>query len=46
VPQDDPPPIEFDGVTKRFGRHTILDGPGFTVPQGSVVGLPGPNDLT
>lgn len=38
-----PPPIEFDGLVKRFGRRTVIDDLSFTVPQGSVVGLLGPN---
>ena len=37
------PPIEFEGLVKRFGRRTVLDGLSFTVPAGSVVGLLGPN---
>ena len=37
------PPIEFDGLVKRFGRRTVLDGLTFSVPAGSVVGLLGPN---
>lgn len=36
-------PIEFVGVTKAFGRKTVLDNVSFTVPEGSVVGLLGPN---
>src|SRR5688500_8494139 len=38
-----PPPIEFDGLVKRFGKRTVLDGLSFHVPAGSVVGLLGPN---
>lgn len=37
------PPIEFDGLVKRFGKRTVLDGLSFRVPAGSVVGLLGPN---
>jgi ABC-type multidrug transport system ATPase subunit len=37
------PPIEFDGLVKRFGHRTVLDGLTFDVPAGSVVGLLGPN---
>ena len=37
------PPIEFDGLVKRFGKRTVLDGLSFHVPAGSVVGLLGPN---
>ncbi len=39
----DAPPIEFDGLVKRFGKRTVLDGLTFDVPAGSVVGLLGPN---
>jgi ABC-2 type transport system ATP-binding protein len=35
--------IEFDGVTKRFGKRTAVDALSFAVPEGSVVGLLGPN---
>lgn len=38
-----PAVIEFNGVSKRFGRRTVLNDLTFTVPQGSVVGLLGPN---
>jgi ABC-2 type transport system ATP-binding protein len=37
------PPIEFEGLVKRFGTRTVLDDLSFTVPEGSVVGLLGPN---
>jgi ABC-type multidrug transport system ATPase subunit len=37
------PPIEFDGLIKRFGKRTVLDELSFHVPAGSVVGLLGPN---
>lgn len=36
-------PIEFEGVTKRFGQRTVLDDLTFSVPEGTVVGLLGPN---
>ena len=36
-------PIEFEGVTKRFGSRTVLQDLTFSVPEGSVVGLLGPN---
>ena len=42
-PGADAPPIEFDGLVKRFGRRTVLNGLSFTVPAGTVVGLLGPN---
>ena len=43
TPGADAPPIEFDGLVKRFGRRTVLNGLSFTVPAGTVVGLLGPN---
>jgi ABC-2 type transport system ATP-binding protein len=43
APSTGRPPIEFDGLVKRFGHRTVLDGLSFTVPEGSVVGLLGPN---
>ncbi len=35
--------VEFQGVTKRFGRTVALDGVTTAVPKGSVVGLIGRN---
>ena len=35
--------LELDGVTKRFGERTALDGLKFAVPRGKVVGFLGPN---
>jgi ABC-2 type transport system ATP-binding protein len=35
--------IVADGLVKRFGDVTALDGVSFAVPQGSVFGLLGPN---
>jgi ABC-2 type transport system ATP-binding protein len=35
--------IEVEGLSKRYGRHTALDGVSFAVRQGEVVGLLGPN---
>ncbi|HEX2737329.1 MAG TPA: daunorubicin ABC transporter ATP-binding protein, partial [Acidimicrobiia bacterium] len=32
-----------EGLVKRFGSFTALDGVDFTASQGSVVGLLGPN---
>jgi ABC-2 type transport system ATP-binding protein len=37
------PMIEIDGVAKRFGARTVLDGLSFTVGRGEIVGLLGPN---
>ena len=42
-PGADAPPIEFDGLVKRFGERTVLNGLSFTVPKGTIVGLLGPN---
>jgi ABC-2 type transport system ATP-binding protein len=36
-------PIEFAGVTKRYGHRTVLNELTFSVPRGTVVGLLGPN---
>lgn len=35
--------IEVEGLTKRYGRFTALDGVSFAVRKGEVVGLLGPN---
>ena len=35
--------LEIDGLTKRFGGVTAVDGCSFTVPEGSVTALVGPN---
>jgi DNA-binding HxlR family transcriptional regulator len=43
VAADQPHPLEFDGLVKRFGRRTVIDGLSFTVPEGAIVGLLGPN---
>jgi ABC-2 type transport system ATP-binding protein len=37
------PLIQAQGLTLRYGRKTALDGVGFTVPKGRVVGLLGHN---
>ncbi|MCU4183363.1 ATP-binding cassette domain-containing protein [Acidiferrimicrobium sp. IK] len=36
-------PLELDGVTRRYGSLTALDGLTFSVPAGEVVGFLGPN---
>jgi ABC-2 type transport system ATP-binding protein len=36
-------PIEFEGLVKKYGDHTVINELSFTVPEGSVVGLLGPN---
>lgn len=35
--------LELDGVSKRFGDVTAVDGASFTVDRGEVVGFLGPN---
>ncbi len=35
--------IEVDGLTKRFGPHTVVDRVSFSVARGEVLGFLGPN---
>jgi ABC-2 type transport system ATP-binding protein len=35
--------LEIDGLTRRFGSLTALDGLSFSVPSGHVIGFLGPN---
>ncbi len=35
--------LEFEGVTKRYGRHTVVDDLSFVVEPGRVTGFLGPN---
>jgi ABC-2 type transport system ATP-binding protein len=35
--------LEVDGLTRRFGARTVVDGLTFTAPHGGVTGLLGPN---
>lgn len=35
--------IELDGLTKRFGARTVVDGLSLSVPVGGVTGFLGPN---
>ncbi|GAA3771594.1 ABC transporter ATP-binding protein [Plantactinospora mayteni] len=35
--------IEVDGLVKRYGDHTVVDGVGFAVEQGEIFGILGPN---
>jgi ABC-type multidrug transport system ATPase subunit len=37
------PAIAAEGLTKRFGQVRALDGVGFEVRPGGVLGLLGPN---
>lgn len=39
----DAPALLTDGLTKRFGSHTAVDGLSLAVPRGSVYGFLGPN---
>ena len=36
-------PIELEGIAKRYGTRTALDGVSLSVPTGSALGLLGPN---
>ncbi|MFF0815847.1 ATP-binding cassette domain-containing protein [Rhodococcus sp. NPDC003318] len=38
-----PPAIEAEGLVKRFGDFTAVDGVSLTVPTGTVYGVLGPN---
>ena len=35
--------IEIDGLTKRYGRHTVVDNLSFRCESGEVLGFLGPN---
>jgi len=35
--------IEFNGVSKSFGDHLLIDNLSFAIPQGAIVGIIGPN---
>ena len=37
------PAIEIDGLVKRYGQRTVVDGVSLTVERGEVVALLGPN---
>jgi branched-chain amino acid transport system ATP-binding protein len=39
----DRPALSVDGLVKRFGGLTAVDGASFDVPEGSITGLIGPN---
>jgi ABC-2 type transport system ATP-binding protein len=38
-----PPAVEADGLVKRYGEKTALDGLDLTVPRGAVTAVLGPN---
>jgi ABC-2 type transport system ATP-binding protein len=35
--------IEVNGIVKKFGTFTAVNGVSFAVPQGEIFGLLGPN---
>jgi ATP-binding cassette ChvD family protein len=35
--------VDFDGLTKGFGDHLLIDGLTFKLPPGGIVGVIGPN---
>lgn len=35
--------IDVEGITKRFGEHTVVDDIGMQVPRGEIYGFLGPN---
>lgn len=35
--------IEVESLTKAYGRHTVLDDMTFSLPEGRIIGLLGPN---
>ena len=35
--------IEVENLTKRYGRHTAVDGISFRVNKGEILGFLGPN---
>jgi ABC-2 type transport system ATP-binding protein len=43
MPTDSPPAIRVRGLVKTFGDVRAVDGVGFEVPTGTVLGLLGPN---
>ncbi len=42
-PDGEKPAIEVQGLTKRFGDKTVVDGFDMTVPRGTIYGFLGPN---
>ena len=43
APDDDPPRVVLEGITKSFGATQAVDGVSITIPRGAVVGLVGEN---
>jgi ABC-2 type transport system ATP-binding protein len=41
--QDGGPAVEVEGLVKRFGSFTAVDGISFSVPRGQIFGFLGPN---
>src|SRR3954451_4762932 len=42
-PTSDSPAASVEGLTKRYGDHTVVDNLDLTLPTGVVAGLIGPN---
>jgi ABC-2 type transport system ATP-binding protein len=42
-PRDDEPAVHVDGLVKRYGRQTAVDGISFDIHAGEIFGLLGPN---
>ena len=43
TPQSGQHPLVVEGLTKRYGGHTVIDGLTFTVEPGRITGFLGPN---
>ncbi|ABD09689.1 hypothetical protein ThrDRAFT_01314 [Frankia casuarinae] len=44
VPETDrPAAVDVQGLTKRYGRRTVVTGLDLTIPEGVVAGFVGPN---
>lgn len=39
----EPPVLEIKNVHKKYLSHSVLEGVGFSIPRGKIVGLLGPN---
>ena len=42
-PHNAVPAVRIEGLTKRYGARTVVDGLSFELPQGGVTGFLGPN---